>query len=178
LREVKSKADAFADSGRPPVDSQIQDPLGAISAELGELVSAPGEGPTPPGGGGGARGGGGGSRSRVSIQIVGDGAIADIDGRPAYLLPFAIGGRIEGRGYRVVATPKVLVAGGGTENDLPEGESEPEIIGWSRKDGKMIETQDLKLNEVSFGEWKLHVAIPGEAMIGVSLVVRDDGRDG
>ena len=169
-REIRESADAFVDLGRPAVDSISQDPLGAISADLGELLGTPGNGASPAGRGTGGGGGGGSARGgQAQIQITGDGMLEDLDGSPVFVLPFRIEGPLE-QPIVLRASPRVLLAGGGTETEAPTGDGQPTVLGW-RKGSKSVETSDLRVRVGDTGDWQVVVGIAGEAMIGVSLSI-------
>ncbi len=168
-REIKSEADGFAELGRPVVDAVRQDPLGAMSAELGELLGIPGTGASPAGKHKGKGGSGGTHESLVRLQITGEGTLEELDGQAIFALPFRLATVIEP--FAVVkANPSVHLAGGGTEIDPPAGDARPTIVGW--RNGKNIyKAEELKVGRGDGGDWQVLVSVPGDAMVGVSLSV-------
>lgn len=174
LREIKQKAEAFADVGRAGLVGGAQDPLGALSAQLGVLLSAPGSGPQAmqkgAGGGAGGGGGGGGGRGPAPGQLQGDGALELWDGEPAFVLPFKIQLQDGQKEAVIKAHPRVLVAGGGKESEAPEGADEPRILAWRAPDGRLVRSKsELKVREKDCGDWQVVVSVPKDAMVGVVL---------
>ncbi len=178
LREVRTSTDAFVESGRPSVDPGSQDPLGAVSAELGELISAPGSGASRRAEHSGREGRSGGHSGtlKARLQLTGAGTLEDVNGQPVFVLPFRIDGELGEKRLQVRANPKVLVAGGGTEAEAPQGVGVPLVVGWRRPGREVVRKTDLDLAGGDGGDWQVLVGIPGEAMTGVSLsIVRKEG---
>lgn len=168
LREIKNVSDEFADAGKPIVADADQEPLGAISAQLGELMSAPGPGASSETRGGGVGGGiGGGGANGVKLQITGDGILEMLEGSVVFALPFRV--LSPSAGATIEAFPKVLVAGGGTESEAPTGDDEPEVIGWRRPNGNIVRTSKLRLKKADDSDWHAIVRVPTDAMVGVTL---------
>jgi hypothetical protein len=165
LREIKNVSNAFADAGKPIATGADQEPLGAVSAQLGELMSAPGLGASRGRAAGGVGRGGGGPG--IKLQITGDGSLETLDGRVVFALPFRLLSQSEGE--TVEAFPKVLVAGGGAESEAPVGDDEPEVIGWRRPNGNIVRTTKLRLKKDDDSDWNVIVSVPNEAMVGVTL---------
>lgn len=177
MRAIGNHVTAFTDAHRPQAEHTDQDPLGAISAELGELMSAPGSGAKPGDGdrgGGGGGGGGGASHGKIRMTIQDEnGTLEEIDDKPVFVLGFRLEGEIpDDETLRIQATPRVLVAGGGTESEPPAGDAEPRVVGWrSTSRRKMVTKGHLDVESGDEGDWEVLVELPAEAMVGVSLSI-------
>jgi hypothetical protein len=170
LNRIRAECERFAEAGRPKIESSTQDPLGAISADLGQLLSATGTGARARGVAPRGGGGGGGGRSN-GITLIGEGRLEQRTGSRVFILPFRIEGDIPSKGLSVIAYPRVIVAGGGIERDAPAEAPVPKVIGWQRRPegGDLVRTSELKVKSSSHDEWEVIVSVPSDAMIGVSL---------
>lgn len=166
LREIKAATERFADSGRPEPGVEEQDPLGAISAELGELISAPGTGATPRGRNSSRGGGGRPTASRLAVE--GPGTLESLDGEVVLVLPFNIElGPDEFA--NVAARPRVVVAGGAAEAEAPRGGDVPGLIGWRNAKGQIVRQAVLCASASDGCQWEVIVRVPSDVMVGVTL---------
>jgi hypothetical protein len=175
LNHIRAESDRFTEAGRVKIETSGQDALGPISADLGQLLSAPGTGARrQPKSGGGSRGGGGSggsSQGGPRIKLEGIGRLDQHAGSRVFILPFRVDGEVSTKGLRITANPRVIVAGGAVERDAPTDASVPRVLGWqSRSDGaKLVRTAELKLKSTDAREWEVVVTVPSDAMVGVSL---------
>ena len=166
LREIKTATELFAESGRPDPSSMEQDPLGAISAELGELMSAPGTGARPESRGGG---GGGGARNGPSRLVVdGPGSLRSMDGQIVLVVPFEVAVGPDGTAA-VGARARVMVAGGAAESEAPRGGEHPHLLGWKNARGEVVRDPILRVGAADGPRWEAIVLVPGDVMVGVTL---------
>jgi hypothetical protein len=174
LKGIKGKCEEFAELGRAGLVGDAQDPLGALSSDLGELISAPGSGAqikgAGGGGGGGSGGGGGGRGDSLPFQYLGEGSLELWEGEPALIVPFKIEAdeaKVEGT---IRAHPRVLVAGGGKEGEAPQGAEAPRVLAWCAPDGRTIKSRNaLKVRKKDVGDWRVVVSVPKDTMVGVVL---------
>ena len=170
IRHVKLAADTFATpTARPSLTTQ-NDPLGGLSASLGDLMSANGTGAsweTKP-----KANGNPGQRNENGIKITGAGSLEIIESKPAFILPFKITIK-DGNRITIAAHTRVVIAGGGAELEAPVGSDEPEVIGWRMPNGTITNTKNLRINQTEQGDWQVLVRLPSEAMIGVTLEIID-----
>jgi hypothetical protein len=167
-RRIAEAAERFAESGRIPIVGGPQDPLGEVSADLGQLLSAEGTGARPevngrPRGKGGRRG--------PRVQLLDDGRLEERSGRKVFVLTFQVESEIPESGLRIIAKPKVIVAGGAAENEAPANATTPKVLGW-RKTGNDADERSaeiLDLASADAGTWEVAVSIPPDAVVGVSL---------
>lgn len=167
LRFIRSTTEEFADSGRPELGLEKQDPLGAISSELGELISAPSTGATREQRERGRRGGGG-VPSRLTVD--GTGSLQSLDGSIVLVVPFTI--KPNSSGFpNVAANPRVIVAGGTAETESPRGGDRPTLVGWRNSNGEIIKEPVLRANLDQGSKWEVIVKVPDDVMVGVSLAI-------
>jgi len=138
LKRVTAEARAFASPGALAADGSATG-LGPISDSLGSLladITGPSTTVTRPhvkkGGGRGEGGGGGGGRLPSGLRIeLGVPERAEEDGRRLLRVPFTIEGGPQTSS--VTARAAVILEGGATESETPEGSSTPEVVGWEVK---------------------------------------------
>lgn len=187
-RSISTIVDEFVGMGKPQVAASAQDPLGALSADLGELMAAPGTGasrstitrPRTEGGGTGGTGGsgggegggsqGGGAQKGAQIVVTGDGTLETINGKIVFALPFRVN-NLSRAFTRIRAVPNVLLAGGASEIDPPAGDRRPRVVGWRREGKSVVQQLELKLRDGDDGDWQVLVEVPSDVMVGVSLSV-------
>ncbi len=180
LKEIKRKTESFAEMGHIVALGGAQDPLGALSSELGELITAIGSGAQPKsktGGGGGGGGGGAGNtpgRSSTSgVEVTNEGTLELWEGVPAFAISFRL--QMDGKKgpSELQANPRVLVAGGARETEAPIGAEEPKVLAWCGPEGRIVKKKTLKVKSKDSGDWRLIVSVPKETMVGVTVDWKD-----
>jgi hypothetical protein len=144
------------------------EPLGELSSRLGSLIAfSTGTGPKPP-----TTTGGGGARRRGYARANGEPRLTHRDGRRAMLVPFHAEPLAEKATLSIM--PLVLVDGGRTEHEPPEGIEAPELLevevgGTSSRSGELIIS--------GYTEGTVLVSVPDDTMvrIGFDLEEHDAG---
>jgi hypothetical protein len=166
LRDIATSTEMFADAGKPDATAVEQDPLGAISAELGELMSAPGTGarrqPKKPGAGGGAR------VTDAHLELLGSGELKVVEGRVVLAVPFRIT-TVADVTASIGAKTRVVVAGGGAEAEAPAGGAQPRLLEWRDSANGVVRQPVLRVEAPEGAGWEVIVEVPGDAMVGVTL---------
>jgi hypothetical protein len=132
LRNIKSAAGEYANPAATATEGTGVG-LGPISDALGTLLPATDGGAARGGrGGGGGRVGGeegrGGGRPNGARIVLLQGRHREEEGQRFLDVPFEIRGA--SRGTVVEAKVKVVVDGGATEDEAPEGAGTPDVLGW------------------------------------------------
>lgn len=172
-RTLSTMVDEFVSLGRPSLVADGQDALGAVSANLGELLSARGTGASMPrkekqtGTGGGGNG-----RHGPEISVTGEGQLQHLSGKVVFVLPFRVF-NLPQHVLRISANPTILIAGGGTEAEAPSGDKRPRVVGWRRPGKALRQEAELRLKAEEGGEWEVLVEVPTDAMVGVNLTFID-----
>lgn len=168
-RRIAEAAERFADSGRIPISGASQDPLGEVSADLGQLLSAEGTGARPEVTGNRPRGKGG--KRGPKVQLADRGRLEERAGRRVFVLTFSVESKIPESGLRITANPKVIVAGGAAEGEAPANAIGPKVLAWKKAgdDADERTAAFLDLAPADAGTWEVAVSIPSDAVVGVSL---------
>lgn len=169
---IEKSVHEFTDNRKNSTLSDSRDTLGAISNELGELISAKGPGATP-GRSQNVKGGRVGA-GRGSIRIViddDDSTLEELGGKSIFVLQFRVeSGNSEGETFKLKAIPRILVAGGGAESEVPIGDAQPQLFGWrARLSGRIIKDPILEIVPGEELSWQVLVEVPQDAVVGVSL---------
>jgi hypothetical protein len=162
LKKIASETREFVNPATEIADGSGAG-LGAIADELGTLIPETTGGsvlgiPKPKGGGGGGGKGPRGTRLPAGGRIrLGLAQYREDEGRHLLDIPFDVeAGEVA---TTVEARVRVVVEGGGTEEEAPEGTDSPEVVGW-RIDG----TNRMRLGS--------ELKVPANKQVTGSLIVR------
>jgi hypothetical protein len=203
LRRIREAADAFTDAGQAMAHAQAQDPLGALSEELGQLLLSPPsampEGTTTDTGDqdveaikvkaepGNAEADNtaavtadnsgtdceviAATRRRAVIRLLDGGQLVQGSVGGELHLRFSVDGRIP-HGACLRAFPRIVVAGGQTERDIPDGAATARVLGWRDPTGREWPAVDtLGIDPGTDGQWLLRVSVPLDAMVSVTVAI-------
>ena len=116
------------------------------------------------------------STARLAIQLIDQGSLEIIDGRKVLAVTFAVTGEIPLVGIGIIATPRVVIVGGGTEHDKDDHLDRPSVIGWRAGSGQMVKQESLRLTAGAPSEWQVLIKVPDEAQVGVSIQIAGRGQ--
>jgi hypothetical protein len=172
-REVRRIAQEFVQDQYDQTIATTDDPLDAISHDLGDLIliqdrmrkrvqrtSKKAQSKD-------------GSRSgKPGVRLFDEGRLELLGQDRTARFSFELTGVIPEEGIVVRGYPRVVVMGGGKEFEAPAGASKPQIVQWLNPKGKKkgaAESIALTPQDDSDGLWTIVISVPDDTLVGVSL---------
>lgn len=155
----------FSDGRKVRTDAE---PLGALSRELGFLLSA--TRPRAVVHGKGRTSNPVESRSPFTLTSVGAGKLKQEGGERVLVLPFQLPGKVPAGGLMARAQASVMLDGGGRETEPPLGSRHPVVLRWEGPDGGVIASgEKCEFRPGQERQVRVIISIPADSRVKVVI---------